>query len=128
VPVQGIGFAIAITTAKPVADELATKGRVDHPFLGVAYRWAGAASARQLRAEGQRGALVQRVESGSPAARAGVQRGDIITKVEGKPLTEEAELSKAIRKRRPGDALQFTVVRENQEHDLTATLAERPRS
>jgi S1-C subfamily serine protease len=127
VPVQGIGFAIAVNTGKPIADELVAKGRVDHSFLGVRYQWVGAASARQLRGEGQRGALVRRVEPGSPAAMAGLQQGDIITKVAGKPLAEEAELPKAVQKRRPGDTIELTVVRDNEEQTLRATLAERPR-
>jgi serine protease Do len=128
VPVQGIGFAIAMGTAHPIADELVAKGRVDHPYMGVAYRWTGAATARQLRAEGQRGALVQRVESGSPAAKAGMAQGDIITKIQGAPLAEEAALSKAIRKQRPGDTIEVTVLRDNQERTLRVTLGERPQS
>jgi S1-C subfamily serine protease len=126
VPAQGIGFAIAINTARPIGDQLLATGRVIHPYLGVVYEWVGAAGARQLRSDGSRGALVQGVQAGSPAAQVGLQRGDIITKVDGQPLTQEAELPKAIRKRRPGDSLQLTIVRDNAERTVVVTLGERP--
>ena len=128
VPAQGIGFAIAINTAKPIADQLVATGRAVHPYIGIMFQWAGGASARQLRSEGKQGVQVQRVVNGSPAARAGIQRGDLITSIDGQPLTEEASLPKQIQKRRPGDTLELTVVRDNQERTVSVTLAERPRS
>jgi len=128
VPAQGIGFAIAINTAKPIADQLVSTGRAVHPYLGIQYQWAGGASARQLRGESKRGVLVQRVQNGSPAAKAGLQRGDLITQVNGQPLTEESSLSKEIQKRRPGDSLQLTFERDSAERTVSATLAEKPRS
>jgi S1-C subfamily serine protease len=128
IPVQGIGFAVAVNTAKPIADQLVATGRATHPFLGITFQWAGGASTRQRGSAGQQGVLVQQVSNGSPAARAGLERGDLITKVNGQPLNEEAALLKAIRKSRPGDTLDLTVVRENKERVVKATLGERPRS
>jgi serine protease Do len=126
VPAQGIGFAIAISSARPVADQLATTGRAVHPYIGVAFQWAGGATARQLRSAGKQGVLVQRVSSNSPAAKAGLQEGDVITAVDGQRLTEEASLPKFIRKRRSGDTIQLTVVRDDQERAVAVTLADRP--
>jgi S1-C subfamily serine protease len=128
VPAQGIGFAIAINTAKPIADQLVSTGRAIHPYLGIQYQWAGGASARQLRGESKRGVLVQRVVNGSPAAKAGLQRGDLITQVNGQPLNEESLLSKEIQKRRPGDSIQLTFERDSAERTVSVTLAEKPRS
>ncbi len=127
VPAQGIGFAIAIDTAKPIADELATRGFATHPYIGVLYTWAGAASAAQLGAP-QPGVLVRQVVPGSPADRAGIQPGDLITRVDGQPLGDETALAKAVNSHRPGDTIQLTIVRGNQQSIVSITLAERPRS
>jgi S1-C subfamily serine protease len=126
VPAQGIGFAIAVNSARPVADQLASTGRAVHPYIGIAFQWAGGATTRQLRSAGKPGALVQRVASGSPAAKAGLQEGDVITAVDGQALTEEAALPKYIQKRRAGDTIQLTVVRNDQERTVAVTLADRP--
>jgi S1-C subfamily serine protease len=128
VPVQGIGFAIAMSTAKPIADQLVADGRVVHPYLGIVFQWVGGASARQLRAGGQPGALIERTQSGSPAAQAGLRQGDVVTKLNGQPLGEEAALPKAIQKLRPGDVIELTIVRDNAERTVQVRLAERPRS
>ncbi len=127
VPAQGIGFAIAINTAKPIADQLVATGRAIHPYLGILFQWQGGATARQ-RGTNQQGVLVQQVVSGSPAAKAGLQRGDVITRVDGTPIKDEATLPKTIQKHRPGDSVQLTVVRDNQERNVSVTLAERPQT
>jgi S1-C subfamily serine protease len=126
VPAQGIGFAIAINSARPVADQLASTGRAVHPYIGIAFQWAGGASVRQLRSAGKQGVLVQRVAPNSPAAKAGLQQGDVITAVDGQPLKEEAALPKYIQKRKAGDTIQLTVVRDDQERTVAVTLANRP--
>ena len=128
VPAQGIGFAIAINSARPIAEQLATTGRAVHPYIGIAFQWAGGASVRQLRSAGKAGVLVQRVVPNSPAARAGLQQGDLITAVDGQPLTEEAALPKYIQKRKAGDTIQLTLVRNGQERTVAVTLANRPSS
>ena len=63
-PAQGIGFAIAIDTAKPIADQLIAAGHVSHAYLGIVYDWAGAASARQLGDTANPGIVVLRVQPG----------------------------------------------------------------
>jgi serine protease Do len=124
--VQGIGFAVAINTAKPVSDELLATGRVAYAYLGINYQWVNAATAQQLQLQGKQGVWVQRVEGGSPAARAGMQRGDVITHVNGQPLREEATLLKAVRTRRPGEVLELTVYRDRAERMVEVTLTARP--
>jgi serine protease Do len=126
VPAQGIGFAIAISSARPVGDQLASTGHAVHPYIGIAFQWAGGASARQLRSAGKQGVLVQRVSPNSPAAKAGLQQGDVITAVDGQTLTEEAALPKYVQKRKSGDTMQLTVVRNDQERTVSITLADRP--
>jgi serine protease Do len=129
VPAQGIGFAIAINTAKPIADQLVANGRAIHPYLGVLFQWAGGATARQRGVDQKPGVLIQRVVNGSPAARAGLQRGDVVTQIDGQPIKDEAALPKTIQKHRPGDTVDLTVVNNNdQERTVRVTLAERPQT
>jgi serine protease Do len=128
VPAQGIGFAIAINSAKPIAEQLVTTGRAVHPYLGIQYEWVGGANARQLQAPGRRGVLVVAVQPGSPAGKAGLQRGDIITAVDGQPLTDETALPKYVQKHKAGDTIQLTVVRNGQDRTVAVILDQRPSS
>ena len=126
VPAQGIGFAISIDAAQPIAQELVQSGHATHPYLGIAFQWLGGATARQLRAQDTQGVLVQQVQTGSPAAKAGVQRGDIITAINGKKLTSETDLPATISKQKAGDTVQLTIERNGQPQTVSATLAQRP--
>jgi serine protease Do len=124
-PVQGIGFAIAINTVKPIAQELIATGRVVRPSLGIAYAWAGPADAQQLAGVATPGVLVVRVQPGSPAAQVGLQRGDLITEVDGQPLQDESALPRRLQAHRPGDVLQLTVVRNRVPSTMLVTLVAR---
>ena len=126
VAAQGIGFAIAIDTARPIAEQIVTTGRVVHPYLGVLYQWAGGAAVRQRSGVAQPGVVVQRVVPGSPADRAGLRAGDIITRIDGQPLKQEADLPKAVRQHRVGDTVTLTVERDGREQQVSVQLAERP--
>jgi len=128
VPAQGIGFAIAINTAKPIADQIVASGRAIHPYMGILYQWTGGAQARQLRVSEKQGVLVGQVESGSPANRAGIQPGDLITQIDGQPIADEATLPKTIQRHKPGDTIELTIARGDQEREVQVSLAERPRS
>jgi S1-C subfamily serine protease len=127
-PVQGIGFAIAINTVKPIAQELIATGRVVHASLGVTYAWAGPADAQQLAGVATPGALVLRVQPGSPAAQVGLQRGDLITQIDGQPLRDESALLRQLQAHRPGDVLQLTVVRNRVPTTMQVPLTARPSS
>jgi len=63
---------------------------------------------------------------GSPAHRAGIQPGDLATKINGEPLRDETSFPKAINKARPGDSVQLTIVRDGQERTISVALTERP--
>ena len=124
-PTQGIGFAIAIATAKPIADQLIASGRAQHAYLGIVYDWASGASARETNKAATRGVLVVGVQAGSPAAQAGVQPGDILTQINGQPLRDETTLPKRLAQLHPGDSLQLTIARGNVEQPVAVTLADR---
>jgi S1-C subfamily serine protease len=124
-PTQGIGFAIAIDTAKPIADQLIASGHAQHAYLGIAYDWVSGASARQTSNAATPGVLVVQVQSGSPAAKAGLRPGDLITQVNGQPLKDETTLPKDLSQLHPGDTLQLTITRGNAQQTVAVTLADR---
>ncbi|MBW5486193.1 S1C family serine protease, partial [Streptomyces bambusae] len=108
----GLGFAIPVNQAKRVAEEIIGTGRATHPVIGVTLdmRWTGD------------GARVGSRTGGGPAAKAGVQDGDVITKVDGRRVHSGDELIIKVRARRPGDALTLTVVRDGRERTLELVL------
>lgn len=126
VQAQGIGFAIAIVTARPIADQLVSTGRAVHPYLGIQYGALTPAVAAQLRASVQNGAVIGAVVPGSPAATAGLRARDIVTAIDGQPLTEESSLARILGQKRPGDAVTLSIIRGGQSQDVTVTLGEAP--
>jgi S1-C subfamily serine protease len=110
---EGIGYAVPIETAKEVADALIAGRTIERPFLGV-----------QL-AEADNGAQIAAVTSGSPADRAGLKQGDVITEVEGEQASAD-DVRRAVAARKPGDKLELTVRRDGGTQTVTATLGKRP--
>ncbi len=115
---QGLGFAIPIETAARIADELFTKGKVQHPFLGIEMVDLTPSKKKQLDQETslslkqETGILVRRVTSDSPAEEAGLRPGDIIEKLNGQPVKSSAQVQKFVESSKVGDILQIQVKRE----------------
>ncbi|MFF3437360.1 S1C family serine protease [Streptosporangium sp. NPDC002721] len=112
----GVGFAIPITTANQVAQQLIESGRVSHAFLGVSMTDATGDAG---------GALVGQVTEGSPAAKAGIQQGDLITKINDTAVDEAATVVGAVRGFKPGQQVTIAYVRDGQPGTVTVTLAEK---
>ncbi len=96
-------------------------------MLGVAGTDVTQEIAEQFDLEASRGAVVDSVQEDTGAADAGVQRGDIITAVDGEPLATMAQLVAEVRRRAPGDTVELTLLRDGDELQLDVTLSERPR-
>ena len=127
VQAQGIGFAISINTAKPIAEELVSTGKVVHPFLGISYGALTPSAARQLGIPSNtKGVLVGQVVPGSPAAKAGLQRLDVITQIDNQPIVDESTLGRVLAGHKPGDTVGLTVIRNRQTMQVNVTLGERP--
>lgn len=122
---QNIGFAIAISPARAVVDELMRSGKVVRPFLGIQMVTLSPAIASQQRVTVEEGALVTGVVDGSPAALSGLQPEDVIVEVEGKKVTDTDGVTSAINSKKPGDSLDLVVVRGRDRVKLSPTLAER---
>mgnify|MGYP001796499725 CR=1 FL=1 len=115
---QGLGFAIPIETAARIADELFTKGRVQHPFLGIEMVDLTPTKKKQLNQETsldiqqKTGILVRRVTSDSPAQEAGLRPGDIIAKINNQPVKTSAQVQKLVESSTVGDIMEIQVKRE----------------
>jgi S1-C subfamily serine protease len=119
---QGLGFAVPIKLAQNVAEQILSTGRVVRSFLGVEYRDVEPEMAEQFRLAVREGIVVAAVQSDAPADRAGIQRGDIITRIDDTPIKQGGDLRRVLRDRRPGDSVRVTVVRAG---DGTKTMTAR---
>ena len=109
----GVGFAIPSNKAKDVAGKLQRGEKVSHPSLGVGVN----------QAEGG-GALVASVTPGSPAEKAGLQRGDVVTRFGDKPVNDSDDLVGAVQAGKVGDRVEVQFKRNGVEKSVTVTLAE----
>jgi len=123
---DNISFAIPVNMLKPVLEGFVKEGRIVKPYLGVSYTMISKeiASIRRL----PEGAFVSRVAKDTPADKAGLQRGDIITKFEGKALTTAYSLGQAIAKHKVGDEVTLVVDRSGEAKDFKVILAEMPQN
>lgn len=121
---QNIGFAIPINSIKKISDEFVNKGTVSRPFLGIQYRFISKDIA--LLRELPQGAYVQQIVSGSPAEKAGLADGDIVTKINDQPVDSESKISDVISFKQIGDKIVISVWRNNKEIQLTTILQELP--
>jgi S1-C subfamily serine protease len=137
----GIGFAIPINSAKRIAHDLMTDGRVHQAFLGINTLAVGGNLAEALDLPAQEGLLVESVSRGGPAAaagirggdryvRAGMQRitigGDLVVAVDGQKVTSPFDLNIILNRKRPGDTVTLTLYRGGRKMDVPVRLGERP--
>lgn len=114
---QGLGFAIPIETAARIAKELFTKGRADHPFLGIEMADLSPTKKRQINQENKldikqdTGVVIKGVMDDSPAKQAGLLPGDVIQKINGKPVKIAAQVQKLVESSSVGDILLIEVNR-----------------
>lgn len=123
---QGIGFAIPTSTVRGVLETLMTKGQVVRPWLGVSIHDVTPDLAEYFGLGRTEGALVLAVEPNSPAARAGLRRGDIILEFGGQKIRTADDLVKAIQKANIGQQVSLTVYRLGKTVQVTATIAQKP--
>ena len=118
---EGVGFAIPSSTARRVADDIIAGRPVSHPYIGIAGQSISQNIARQYNLPVEKGAYVTNVAQGSPADRAGIKRGDIVTAADGKPLDGMDELVALVRSRNVGDSISVTFYSGGKDRK-TATL------
>lgn len=116
----GLGFAIPVNQGKRVAEELMRTGRATHPVIGVTLDMDYSGDGARVGEKGEGGKPA--VTAGGPGARAGIEPGDVITKVDGVRVHGGDELVIKIRAHRPGDRLTLTVLRGGRERTLEVVL------
>ncbi len=122
---NGLGFAIPVDMVKRVVDELIATGKVQRGYLGIFIEELDPRMARTFGYDGK-GVLVTNPIEGGPAAEAGVQRGDIITKVDGKAVSNPDELRNLVADLPPGKQVRLEIYRNGQISEKVATIAVLP--
>ncbi len=122
----GIGFDIPATTVKAVIAELKDKGYITRGWLGIQEQPVTADIAAGLGVKQATGSLVDEAEPGSPAAKAGVKPGDVITAVGDAAIKDPRELAQKIGGMAPGTSVTLSVLRNGEPKDLTVTLGTMP--
>jgi Do/DeqQ family serine protease len=131
---QGIGFAIPIDTAKRIADQLITKGRVDHPFLGIQMvpltpeikQRLNNSRNSKVQVEADQGVLIVQVVQGSPADQAGLRPGDVIQSINNQPVTKAEQVQQQVETSGVGGQLPLKIQRGGETLALTVQPAPLP--
>jgi len=119
---QGIGFAIPINTAKEVLDELITTGSVTRPFIGVLLQDVTKDLADYFGLEKPKGSIIADVVSNSPAEKAGLQRGDVILKINDTDIKNSNDVSNVVSKSKINDKLVMLILRNGQTQYVTVVV------
>jgi len=119
----GIGFAIPINLAKSVVTQLAEHGHVVRGWLGVSIQPVTPDLTKAMALRDTHGALVSSVVAGSPAMKAGLKAGDLITEYDGRPVAKAGDLPRAVAETPVGREVPVTVLRDGKRLRLAATIA-----
>jgi serine protease Do len=122
----GIGFDIPADTAKLVVAQLKDKGQVTRGWLGVQIQPVTSDIADSLGLKKAAGAMVDEPQSGSPAAKAGIKSGDVITAVNGVQVKDARELARTVGMMAPDSSVKLEIVRNGEPRSITASLGEVP--
>lgn len=123
---QGVGFAVSTTMAKPVYESLVKTGTVVRGYLGVGIQDLNQDLAESFRLTDSRGALVNEVKEGSPAAQAGLKQGDVILEYQGTPVEDAVVLQRLVTRTPVGAKTPVKIFRDGRERELTITIGEQP--
>ncbi|MGZ8782103.1 MAG: S1C family serine protease, partial [Gaiellaceae bacterium] len=113
---DGVGFAVPSNTVEKIAGALIDDGSVEHAYLGVATEDSSDTN----------GAILTDVRSGTPAARAGLQDGDVVTKLDGATVGSADQLRRLVDAKSPGDDVEVTIRRDGRTQTVNVTLGTRP--
>lgn len=125
---EGIGFAIPLNDVKGMIKTVLEQGKVVKPYLGVRYVMLSPEVAKQLNLQVSQGAYVnggsggEAVLPGSPASKASIRQGDVITKMNGQALSEDKSLASSLAQFSPGDEVVLTILRDGKQQDVKVTL------
>jgi len=129
---QSIGFALPINRAKKDIDDVATRGKITYPYLGVRYVMVDSSVQSKNNLPVDYGALVANGQNasdvavipGSPAAKAGIKEGDVILEIDGKKINQSYTLSDAIQSKKVGDTIKIKILSDNSKQTTLDVLLE----
>ena len=124
---MGIGYAIPVSTARQVMEQIIQKGSVTRGWIGVGVQEVTKEIAESFKLRAAGGVLITQVERGGPADKAGVQAGDVLSAVNGKPVADTIAMLNSIATLQPGDEARLRVSRNQAEQELSVTIGRRPR-
>src|SRR4051812_37945261 len=124
---MGIGFAIPVSTAKMVLEQIVKTGGVPRGWLGVEVQDLTPTQAESFKPATPRGGLIAGVLRGGPADKAGVKPGDVLVEVQGKPVADPAGMLNLIAALAPGQSAKVKLRRQTQDVDATLTVGRRPK-
>jgi serine protease DegQ len=124
---MGIGFAIPVSTAKMVLEQIVKSGSVTRGWIGVEVQEITPALADSFKLGSQRGALIAGVLRGGPADKAGVKPGDVLTEVQGKPVGDPTAMLNLIAALPPGAPAKMKLKRQGQDVEATINIGRRPK-
>ena len=124
----GIGFAIPVSMAKDVMEQIIAEGSVTRGYIGISPQDITPELAESLKLKIARGALVTQVVRGSPADKAGVKAGDVIVAIDGKNIQDSVAAMAVIAGLKPGQDAKFQLTRSEKAIDVAVNVAKRPRA
>ena len=122
----GIGFDIPADTVKAIVSQLKENGHVTRAYLGVKVKPMTVEVAERLGLKKAQGAVIDRPEEGSPAAKAGLERGDVITAIDGNPVKDSRELARKIAIMAPASTIKLDIVHKGEIKTINVTLSAMP--
>ncbi len=123
---QGVGLAVPSNMVGKVADSLVKSGRVVRGYIGINIQNITPALVDSFKLKTRNGALVSEVTPDSPASRAGIKDGDVITRLNGREVTDSNNLALTVSGEAPGTKVTFDILRDGKELKIDATTGERP--
>jgi serine protease DegQ len=124
---MSIGYAIPVSIARQVMEQIIEKGAVTRGWIGVGVQDINKELADSFKLPTAKGVLITTIERGSPADKAGVKLGDVLVAVNGKPVGDTVTMLNLVAGLRPGDQARVRVARNQEETDLTVTIGRRPK-
>jgi serine protease Do len=119
---SGMGFAIPTQVVRPTVETLIRDGKVSHGYMGIGISDVTPEEAKFFHVDNATGAVVTQVEPGSPAAKAGMKVGDVITELDGKTVADAGELQVEVGQKKPGTVIHLKALRDGSSVNLPVTL------
>jgi serine protease Do len=119
---SGMGFAIPTQIVRPTVEALIRNGKVSHGYMGIGISDVTPENAKFFHVENNEGAVVSQVENGSPAEKAGLKVGDVITELDGQKVTDASQLQIEVGQKQPGSSIKLEILRDGKTITVPVTL------